>query len=179
MPNNDYIHGLVIVHTGNGKGKTTAAFGLALRAWGEKLKILILQFIKGGWVYGELNALAKFAPDITVRQCGEGFTRRGSTDMEKHIQAAQKALDEAETEMLSGKWDMIILDEINYAVDFNLIPLEKVLKLIDKKPKNLHLVLTGRNAKAQLIDKADLVTEMMEIKHPFKQGIKAQKGIEF
>ncbi len=176
---NNYVHGLTIVHTGNGKGKTTAALGLALRAWGEGLKVLILQFIKGGWKYGELNALAKFAPDITVKQCGEGFTRRGNTDMEKHRRAAQKTLAEAKTEMTSGKWDMIILDEINYAVDFGLISENDVLDLISQKPKNLHLVLTGRNAKENIIAKANLVTEMKEIKHPYKEGIKAQKGIEF
>lgn len=177
--NTDYVHGLVIVHTGNGKGKTTAALGLALRAWGEGLKILILQFIKGGWKYGELKALEKFSPDIIVKQCGEGFTRRGNTDMKKHQEAAQNALNEAKEAMQSGKWDMIILDEVNYAVDFGLIPLESVLDLINEKPAPLHLVLTGRNAKNELIDCADLVTEMTEIKHPFQQGIKAQKGIEF
>lgn len=175
----DYVHGLVIVHTGNGKGKTTAALGLALRAWGEGLKVLILQFIKGGWKYGELKALAEFSPDITVKQCGEGFTRRGNTDITKHKEAAQKALLEAKNEMLGGKWDMIILDEINYAVDFDLIPLDDVLNLITEKPPQLHLVLTGRNARPQIIDRADLVTEMTEIKHPFRQGVKAQKGIEF
>ena len=177
--NTAYVHGLVIIHTGNGKGKTTAALGLALRAWGEGLKILILQFIKGGWKYGELKALDKFSPEITVKQCGEGFTRRGNTDMKKHKEAAQNTLNEAKEAMLSGKWDMIILDEINYAVDFNLIPLNSVLDLISEKPAHLHLVMTGRNAKEELINCADLVTEMTEIKHPFKKGIKAQKGIEF
>lgn len=177
--NTDYVHGLVIIHTGNGKGKTTAALGLALRAWGEGLKILILQFIKGGWKYGELKALDKFSPEITVKQCGEGFTRRGNTDMKKHKEAAKNTLNEAKEAMLSGKWDMIILDEINYAVDFNLIPLNSVLDLISEKPAHLHLVMTGRNAKEELINCADLVTEMTEIKHPFKKGIKAQKGIEF
>lgn len=174
-----YIHGLIIVHTGNGKGKTTAALGLSLRAWGEGLKVLILQFIKGGWKYGELKALEKFAPEITIKQCGEGFTRRGNTDIKKHQQSAQQTLEEAKLEMLSGKWDMIILDEINYAIDFDLIPLKQVLALLETKPANLHLVLTGRNAKEEIISKANLVTEMKEIKHPFKEGIKAQKGIEF
>ncbi len=175
----EYVHGLVIIHTGNGKGKTTAALGLALRAWGEGLKVLILQFIKGGWKYGELKALAKFEPDITIKQCGEGFTRRGNTDIKKHQKAAAETLEYAKTEMLSGNWDMIILDEINYAVDFNLISEKQVLDLIEVKPNKLHLVLTGRNAKEEIIDKANLVTEMKEIKHPFKEGIKAQKGIEF
>ena len=179
MQDKNYVHGLTIVHTGSGKGKTTAALGLAIRAWGEGLKVLILQFIKGGWKYGELKALAKFSPDITVRQCGEGFTRRGNTDMQKHIDAAKKTITDAKQEMTSGKWNMIILDELNYAVDFGLVPLDDALALIDSKPADMHLVMTGRNAKPEVIEKADLVTEMKEIKHPFHSGIKAQKGIEF
>lgn len=174
-----YIKGLVLVNTGNGKGKTTAALGLSIRAWGEGLKVLILQFIKGSWKYGELKALAKFAPEITVKQCGQGFTRRGNTDIKVHQESAKKALIEAKEAMLSNKWDMIILDEINYAIDFELVELNDVLDLINHKPANLHLVLTGRNAKEEIIAKANLVTEMKEIKHPFKEGIKAQKGIEF
>lgn len=179
MQDNQYVHGLVIINTGNGKGKTTAALGLAIRAWGEDLKVLILQFIKGSWKYGELKALAKFFPDIVVKQCGEGFTRRGNTDIKIHQEAATKALKEAKESMLSGKWDMIILDEINYAIDFDLVNIHDVLDLINTKPDNLHLVLTGRNAKPEIIEQANLVTEMKEIKHPFKEGIKAQKGIEF
>lgn len=179
MQDNQYRQGLIIVHTGNGKGKTTAALGLAIRAWGEGLKVLILQFIKGSWKYGELKSLDKFSPDIIVKQCGEGFTRRGNTDIKIHQDSAKNALIEAKTEMLNGKWDMIILDELNYAIDFNLININDVLDLIDNKPDNLHLVLTGRNAKDEIIAKAHLVTEMKEIKHPFQQGIKAQKGIEF
>lgn len=179
MQDNQYRQGLIIVHTGNGKGKTTAALGLAIRAWGEGLKVLILQFIKGRWKYGELKALDKFSPDIIVKQCGEGFTRRGNTDIKIHQDSAKKALIDAKTEMLSGKWDMIILDELNYAIDFDLINMSDVLDLIDNKPDNLHLILTGRNAKKEIIDRAHLVTEMNEIKHPFQQGIKAQKGIEF
>lgn len=179
MQDNQYRKGLIIIHTGNGKGKTTAALGLAIRAWGEGLKVLILQFIKGSWKYGELKALAKFTPDIIVKQCGEGFTRRGNTDIKIHQASAKKALAEAKVEMLSGKWDMIILDELNYAIDFDLVSLNDVLDLLNHKPDNLHLVLTGRNAKEEIIAKANLVTEMKEIKHPFQQGIKAQKGIEF
>lgn len=179
MQDMQYIKGLVLVNTGNGKGKTTAALGLSIRAWGEGLKVLILQFIKGSWKYGELKALSKFAPDITVKQCGQGFTRRGNTDIKVHQESAKKALIEAKEEMLSNKWDMIILDEINYAIDFELVELSDVLDLIEHKPANLHLVLTGRNAKEEIIAKANLVTEMKEIKHPFKEGIKAQKGIEF
>lgn len=172
--------GLVIVHTGNGKGKTTAAIGLGVRAWGQGLHILIAQFIKGGWQYGELKALAKFSPNLQIRQLGDGFVSKASgDDLAKHRQLAQEAFTNIKQEMLSGKWDMIILDEINYAVKFGLLELETVLDLLSQKPSNLHLVLTGRDAAPQVIDCADLVTEMKEIKHPYKKGIKAQQGIEF
>lgn len=114
-----------------------------------------------------------------MKQCGEGFTRRGNTDIKIHQEAAKKALQEAKMEMISNKWDMIILDEINYAIDFDLVDLKDILDLIAEKPADLHLVMTGRNAKEEIIQKANLVTEMKEIKHPYKEGIKAQKGIEF
>lgn len=171
--------GLIIVHTGDGKGKTTAALGLAIRAWGEGLHILILQFIKGGWKYGELKALAALGEGIEVRQCGKGFTQREEENKAEHQAAAQKALQEAEKEMQSGKWDMLILDEINYAVKFGLIEEKDVLRLLENKPAQLHLILTGRDARPSIIAQADLVTEMKLIKHPFQKGIKAQKGIEF
>lgn len=173
--------GLIIVHTGNGKGKTTAALGLALRAWGGGKRVLILQFIKGGWKYGELAALEKMRPAIEIRQMGEGFTQRGATyeEKESHAKAARAALEDAAREMKSGKWDMIILDEINYAVKFNLISEDDVNSLLDEKPQSLHIVLTGRDAKESIIERADLVTEMREIKHPYQKGIKAQQGIEF
>lgn len=172
--------GLVIVHTGNGKGKTTAALGLALRAYGQGMKILILQFIKGAWKYGELKALEKFAPDILIEQVGEGFVRKaGGKELEEHRAAALKALEKAKCEMQSEKWDMVILDELNYAVQFELLPLQRVLDLVAQKPDRLHLVITGRNAREDLMEAADLVTEMKEVKHPLKQGIKAQRGVEF
>ncbi|WP_196594071.1 cob(I)yrinic acid a,c-diamide adenosyltransferase [Pectinatus sottacetonis] len=173
--------GLIIVNTGNGKGKTTAALGLALRAWGQKLRILIIQFIKGNTSYGELEALAALPGNrLQIYQMGEGFTRKNTgVEQADHIKAAQKALEKAYAEELSHSWDMIILDEINYAVKFNLLKTDDVLKIIKNKPPELHLVLTGRDAAAPVIEKADLVTEMTEIKHPYKKGIKAQKGIEF
>jgi cob(I)alamin adenosyltransferase len=171
--------GLIIIHTGDGKGKTTAALGLAMRAWGNGLRILVLQFIKGGWKYGELKTMEQLAPRLKVKQCGEGFTQRNEEDKEKHKAAAQQALKEAEAEICSERWEMIILDEINYAVKFNLIEESAVLHLLEIKPKNLHLVLTGRDVSPSIIQKADLVTEMKEVKHPYKKGIKAQKGIEF
>ena len=176
--------GLVIVHTGDGKGKTTAALGLAIRAWGDGLRVLILQFIKGGWKYGELATLQKLAEidgRIEIRQCGDGFTQRDASEekQEEHRAMAAAALQEAKTAIASGDWDMVILDEINYAVKFNLIAIEDVLAIVKEKPDTLHLVLTGREARPALVEVADLVTEMKLVKHPFQKGIKAQKGVEF
>ena len=171
--------GLIIVNTGNGKGKTTAALGLALRAWGQGLKVLILQFIKGSWTYGELNAISKLDKNISIIPLGEGFTNRNIDDKEKHRLIAKETLRKAKEEIDSKKWDMIILDEINYALKYELIELDDVLSILDKKDKDLHLVLTGRDAKDEIIGKADMVTEMKEIKHHYKNGIKAQRGIEF
>ena len=174
--------GLTIIHTGDGKGKSTAAFGLALRAYGAGLNVLILQFIKGRQISGELKALELLAKipvenKIEVRQCGLGFIDKNKID--EHIAAAESALDVARAEILSGKWNLIILDEIIYSVKFKLLDVEKVLELIKIRPPELHLVLTGRDAPQSLIDAADLVTEMTLIKHPFQRGIKAQRGIEF
>ena len=173
--------GLVIVHTGDGKGKTTAALGLAIRAWGDGLRILIMQFIKGGWKYGELKTLKTLGEidgRIEVRQCGKGFTQR-CEDKTEHCMAACEALKEAREEMLSGKWDMVILDELNYAVKFELVEEYCVLDLIKEKPEKLHLVITGRGVRPAVAEAADLVTEMHLVKHPFQKGIKAQQGIEF
>lgn len=174
--------GLTIIHTGDGKGKSTAAFGLALRAYGASLNVLILQFIKGRQNSGELNALELISKipaenKIEIRQCGLGFIDKNKID--EHKQAAESALEIARAEILSDKWDLIILDEIIYCVKFKLIEVEKVLELIKIRPPQIHLVLTGRDAPQILIDAADLVTEMKLIKHPFQCGIKAQRGIEF
>lgn len=174
--------GLVIVHTGEGKGKTTAALGLALRAWGDGLRVLILQFIKGAWDYGELEALEKLASlggTLRIQQCGLGFTRREEGREKEHREAAEKALLQAKTAITSGSWDMVILDEINYAVKFGLISETELLELVRIRPEGLHLVLTGRDATPALVEQADLVTEMRLVKHPYQKGIKAQRGIEF
>lgn len=174
--------GLVIVHTGNGKGKTTAALGLAIRAWGDGFRVLILQFIKGGCTYGELKTIEtlKGIDDrIEIDQGGLGFTNKGPTTKEEHEAAARETLIRAQEEIKSGNWDLIILDEINYAVKYELIREEDMLELLDLRPEELHLVMTGRDACESLIERADLVTEMKEIKHPYQKGIKAQKGIEF
>lgn len=183
-------HGLVIVHTGDGKGKTTAALGLALRSWGDGYRVLILQFIKGGWTYGEMTAIEKLSSlphdlstggIIELRRCGRGFTQRNSTEEEKqqHIAAARDALQEARQEIISGNWDLVILDEINYAVKFGLLSVADVLDVLRSKPEPLHVVLTGRAAAPEIQELADLVTEMTLVKHPFQKGIKAQRGIEF
>lgn len=172
--------GLILVNTGNGKGKTTAALGLGMRAWGQGFKVLVVQFIKGNWKYGELQAAARMGEDFVIRQMGEGFVKGcNEDDKGNHQQAAAEALQATGVALTSGKWDMIILDEINYAIKFGLVTLEAVLELIKMKPTPLHLVLTGRDVCPEIIEIADLVTEMKEIKHPYKQGIKAQKGIEF
>ena len=173
--------GLILVHTGDGKGKTTAGLGLALRAWGSGLRVLILQFIKGCSKYGELEAIERLGQldgRIEIRPLGLGLMR-SDEDREKHIRAAAKALQESERMMVSGQYDLIIFDEINYAVKFGLISLDDVLALLDKKPEKLHVLLTGRDARPELIERADLVTEMKLVKHPYQQGIKAQQGIEF
>ena len=167
--------GLIIVHTGDGKGKTTAALGLAIRAWGAGLKVLILQFIKGGRRSSELAALG--ALKIEVRQLGLGFITEENFSKQK--KSARVAIEVARREILSGAWDLIILDEINYAVKFSLLDATDILELIQIRPPQLHLVFTGRDALPELIDAADLVTEMKLIKHPFKSGISAQAGIEF
>jgi len=171
--------GLVIVNTGNGKGKTTAALGLALRAVGQGLKVSMVQFIKGGWKYGELKA-PEFLPGFELRQMGRGFVGvGGATPAPEDIETAMEAFAAAQERVNSGDWDMVIMDEVNCAVDLGLVPLDALLKLIGNKPEVLHLVLTGRGAKPEVIEAADLVTEMREIKHPYKAGVKAQRGVEF
>ena len=172
--------GLIIVHTGNGKGKTTAAMGLALRSIGYNFKILMIQFIKGTWHYGELDAINKLHPYFEIIPLGKGFIGLGKKEPDaKHVRAAIDAWNFCKEKMISDKFDMIILDEINYVIEYNFIPVEEVLKTLRSKPDKLHLVLTGRNAHPMIIEMADLVTEMKEVKHPFQKGIKAQKGIEF
>jgi len=168
--------GLVIVHTGNGKGKTTAALGMAFRALGHGFSVLMVQFIKGSWKYGELESAKKFEKFKLVPM-GRGFVSTNGSADDEDRQAASKALDYARGQMKA--YNMVILDEVNYAVTFGLLEESVVLSVIDEKPLETHLILTGRNAGQRIIDRADLVTEMREIKHPYQQGIKAQRGVEF
>jgi cob(I)alamin adenosyltransferase len=173
-------NGLIIVLTGNGKGKTTAAMGQALRAVGHGLKVLMLQFIKGTWDYGELESIKKLDPDFKIKPLGKGFVRsKSKLSNNEAIENINQSWEQAEKDIFSDKYDMVILDEINYVIDFGLLPVDKILTLLDKKPKRLHIILTGRNAHKKVIERADLVTEMVEIKHHYSKGIKAQKGIEF
>jgi cob(I)alamin adenosyltransferase len=169
--------GLIIVNTGNGKGKTTAALGVALRACGYGMKVTMLQFFKGKWKYGELRSAPKLET-LEIRPMGHGFTWE-SKDIEVDKRMVREAWQAASAEILSGKYDLVILDEINYALHYGFLPVEDVVDFLKKKPPMLHVILTGRNAKPEVIEIADMVTEMREIKHPFNEGIVAQKGIEF
>ncbi len=175
--------GLVIVNTGNGKGKTTAALGLALRAAGNGFRVLIIQFIKGRWKTGETQALKALAPRIELVRMGKGFTIERLRDkripMEQHAEAAAQAFARAGQAVRSGEYDMVVLDELLGSIKAGLVRLDDVLQLIRDKPPAVHLVITGRGAPEALVDSADLVSEIVPIKHPFQQGIKAQRGIEF
>lgn len=178
------MKGLVLINTGHGKGKTTAALGVALRAFGNGQRVLILQFIKGAWKYGELFAFEKLGEGIQIRQLGEGFVRHNKDqvseeDQAKHLRKAEEAWQEVCREVESDDWDLIILDEINYAIDFGLVDVQDVVQLVQQKPERLNLILTGRNARQELIDIADTVTEMSPIKHAFQKGIRARRGIEY
>ncbi|MCX6828417.1 MAG: cob(I)yrinic acid a,c-diamide adenosyltransferase [candidate division Zixibacteria bacterium] len=173
--------GLLIVYTGDGKGKTTAALGMTVRAIGYDWQVCIIQFIKGSWKYGELDGIKKLAPNVELNVMGEGFV--GIIDdkksFEEHRAAARKAYEMALEKISAQKYQLIILDELNVAVNLGLISREELENIIAAKPENLHLVITGRSAIKWLIDKADLVTEMKEIKHPYQKGILAQKGVDF
>jgi cob(I)alamin adenosyltransferase len=173
--------GLLIVYTGGGKGKTTAALGMALRAVGYGHRVLIMQFIKGSWHYGELESIKRLAPEVELLQGGEGFV--GIVDdtlpREDHVAAARAALTTARAKMATDAYDLVILDEINYALQLDLITLDDVKALIAERPRRLDLVLTGNHAHADIIEMAELVTEMREIKHPYQQGLSAKKGIDF
>ena len=170
--------GLVIVHTGKGKGKSTAAMGLAIRAIGNGMKVGIVQFVKGVWETGERGVLDKFPDLVSIKAMGDGFTWE-TQDRERDIKAAETAWAASKEMIASGDYKMVILDELNIVLRYDYIPLDDVIETLKSKPKDLHVVITGRNAKDDLIEVADLVTEMTLIKHPFRGGVKAQVGIEF
>ena len=170
--------GLVQVYTGDGKGKTSAAFGLALRAIGRGLNVYIIQFIKGGFDYGELYIIDKL-PNLKLKAFGQGKFVTQLPPGEKDIKIAKEAFNLAKKIIMSGEYDIVILDEINVALSLRLIKTEDVVNLIKEKPEHVELVLTGRYAPKEIIEAADLVTEMREIKHPFQKGVPPRKGIEF
>ncbi|MCF6149618.1 MAG: cob(I)yrinic acid a,c-diamide adenosyltransferase [Candidatus Kuenenia sp.] len=173
-------NGLILVNTGNGKGKTTAALGLCFRAIGHDMKVLMLSFIKNAQGTGEVRAAKLLGHNFKMVQLGRGFirTQKGNFS-EETIKNATESWEYAKQEIFSDEYDTIVLDEINILIDYGLLSVEDVISVLRNKPRRLNIVLTGRNAKDQIIEIADLVTEMKEIKHPYKKGIKARKGIEF
>lgn len=172
--------GLIIVHTGAGKGKTTAAMGTALRAVGNGLKVLMLQFLKGSWHYGELDAVAAFGSNFVMKQMGRGFVKVGGAETDpEDVKLVEQAWAEAEAAIRSGQWDLIILDEINYAISYGMLDPAKVAAALKQKPEQLHVILTGRNAHPTIVELADTVTEMKQVKHAYEKGVMAQRGIEY
>jgi cob(I)alamin adenosyltransferase len=170
--------GLLMVNTGDGKGKTTAALGLAMRTAGHGLKVCFIQFIKGSWKYGELEAVKRFEGLIDFHVMGKGFTWK-SKDLEKDKAIAREGWTLAREAMASHRYHLVVLDEFTYLLTHQMIKLKEVLEILNDKPKDLHVLVTGRNAPQEMLDLADLVTQMQVAKHPLKAGIKAQKGIEF
>ena len=170
--------GLIIVHTGPGKGKTTAALGLITRAIGHGFKVSLIQFIKGAMDSSERRVFDAFPDQIEVRAMGEGFTWN-TQDRERDIAKAREAWEAAKARILDPDWKMVVCDELNIVLRYDYLPLQEVLEVLARKPEGTHVVITGRNAKPELIEAADLVTEMTLVKHPFRSGVKAQAGIEF
>ena len=170
--------GLLIVNTGNGKGKTTAALGLAFRALGHGFRVAFIQFIKGSWKYGELESARQFSPLLDFHVMGKGFTWK-SHNIEKDIEVARQAWDFAKEQIASGKYKLVVLDELTYLIKYGMVEEGEVISVLSNLPEGLHVVVTGRDAPQSLIEIADIVTEMREVKHSYKNGVKAQKGIEF
>jgi len=170
--------GLVIVHTGKGKGKSTAAFGMVFRAIGHGFKVGVVQFVKGAWSTGERDVLDRFPEQVTIKAMGEGFTW-DTQDRQRDLAAARGAWEMAKELIADESYKLILLDELNIVLRYDYLPLDEVLEVLKNKPRDTHVIVTGRNAKDEIIELADLVTEMTEIKHPFRSGVKAQAGIEF
>ena len=176
----DSRRGLILINTGPGKGKTTAALGTALRAAGNGMRVLVLQFLKGSWHYGELDAVEAFGPNFVMKQMGRGFVKVGGAETDpEDIRLVEAAWTEAREAIDSGEWDMVVLDEINYAIGYKMLDPAAVAEALRGKPEMVHVILTGRNAHPLLVELADTVTEMREVKHAYQKGILAQRGIEF
>ena len=170
--------GLLIVHTGAGKGKSTAAFGMVLRCLGHGMRVGVVQFVKGAWGTGERTVLARFPDLVTCRAMGEGFTW-DTQDRARDIAAARAAWEVATQMIADQSYRLVLLDELNIVLRYGYLPVAEVMAELKAKPRDLHIVVTGRNAPAELVEAADLVTEMTLVKHPFRAGVKAQPGIEF
>jgi cob(I)alamin adenosyltransferase len=170
--------GLLVVFTGNGKGKTTAALGCALRALGHGCRVCLIQFVKGPWKSGEIAALERFSGLMDIHTLGKGFMFNNE-DVERNREAALKAWNFTRTVLSAPSYDLVVLDELTYLVNFNFVDEEEVIQAISGRPGNMHVIITGRNASKRLIECADMVTEMKEIRHPMNGGISCQEGIEF
>ncbi len=170
--------GLLIVHTGKGKGKSTAAFGMVFRHIGHGFRAGVIQFVKGSWGTGERTVLEKFPDLVTIKAMGEGFTWE-TQDINRDIAHAREGWEEAKRMIADPSYRMVLLDELNIVLRYDYLPLQEILDVLKNRPAGKHIVITGRNAKEELIELADLVTEMELIKHPFRSGVKAQAGIEF
>jgi cob(I)alamin adenosyltransferase len=168
--------GLILVNTGNGKGKSTAAFGTAIRAVGQGLTVSVIQFIKGKWKTGEMETAKRLG--LEFMPMGQGFTWE-SKNLEEDKALMREAWTVASEKILSGKYDLIILDEINYVLGYGYVPVDEVVRVLKSRPSHVHVVLTGRNAPDEIVSIADCVTEMRDVKHPYRNGIPAQKGIDF
>jgi cob(I)alamin adenosyltransferase len=176
----DVRRGLIIVHTGPGKGKTTAAMGTALRAVGNGMRVLMLQFLKGSWHYGELDAAKAFGDKFIMKQMGRGFVKVGAEKPDpEDVRMVEEAWAEGERALQSADWDLIILDEINYAISYGMLDPAKVAEALKHKPDMVHVILTGRNAHPTIVELADTVTEMRQVKHAYEKGVMAQRGIEY
>jgi len=176
----DVRKGLIIVNTGPGKGKTTAAMGTALRAVGQGMKVLMLQFLKGSWHYGELDAVKAFGDSFVMKQMGRGFVKVGGAEPDpEDVNMVEEAWNESRDAILSGKWDLVVLDEINYAISYGMLDPQKVVEALKQKPEMVHVILTGRNAHPTIVELADTVTEMRQVKHAYEKGVEAQRGIEY
>ncbi len=172
--------GLVLINTGPGKGKTTAAMGTALRAVGNGMRVLMLQFLKGSWHYGELDAVKAFGDNFVLKQMGRGFVKVGGAETDpEDVRLVEAAWDEARDAIHSGEWDMVVLDEINYAIGYGMLDPLRVAEALKTRPEMVHVILTGRNAHPSLVEIADTVTEMRQVKHAYEGGVLAQRGIEY
>jgi cob(I)alamin adenosyltransferase len=176
----DLRRGLIIVNTGPGKGKTTAAMGTALRAVGQGMRVLMLQFLKGSWHYGELDAVKAFGAQFILKQMGRGFVKVGTEKPDpEDVRMVEEAWAEADLAIQSGEWDLVVLDEINYAISYGMLDPAKVVESLARRPEMVHVILTGRNAHPTIVELADTVTEMRQVKHAYEGGVMAQRGIEY